>query len=256
MPEPSLGARLGCVAALAVIGAGAAAFVQLHDRFRGSELFAAGASSPHDGATAAADPLAQQRALLDQEVAAVREEVVKLHDERMDAWKARLDLVADGYRKGKERGYDTLALRNRCSEPLDVAISYRALDDRWVTRGWWTVKPGERVDTDGMTRNAVVYFYAENDPKGWHLDGKGKPDSLDLEVVDSKFDHVHDERFVYPGARTVSFYARNTGEDWTDYVEDLVCAVEKAPLPAEKPDPRARAPVAAGPRGGATTGTP
>lgn len=178
----------------------------------------------------------EHRALLAEETAALREELRLLHDERIASRRGRIALIAEGHR-GEVRAYDTIALTNRCRFLVSAALHYKDLDDRWITRGWWNLEPGATVETDAMTRNSVLYFFAENRSEGRIWTGDGRDDSLTLSVVDTRFDHLDEERWVYDPPREVSFYRRDTGEDWVDHVETFDCPLE-APL---QPRPKVEA---------------
>lgn len=171
----------------------------------------------------------EHRALLAEETAALREELRLLHEERILARRDRIELIADRH-DGEVRAYDTISLENRCPFTVSVAIHYKDLDDRWISRGWWNVEPGVTTETDAKTRNSVLYFFAENRSVGKSFDGEGRDDSTVESIVDSKFDHLDDDRWAYAEPRKVSFYRRATGEDWIDHVEIFECPLE-APLP-------------------------
>lgn len=177
--------------------------------------------------------VAEHRAILDEEAAALREELRLLHDQRIAARRSRIDLIAQTH-EGDVRAYDTIALTNRCRFVVSAALHYKDLDDRWITRGWWNLDPGATVETDAKTRNSVLYFFAENQAEGKSFDGDGQDDSLTLSVVDSRFDHVDDDRWAYGEPRKVAFFRRQTGEDWVDHVESFDCPLE-APLPPPRP---------------------
>lgn len=171
----------------------------------------------------------EHRATLEQETLALREELRLLHDERIAARRGRIALIAERY-EGEVRAYDVISLANRCRVVVSVALYYLDLDDRWITRGWWNLDPGAIVETDAKTRNSVLYFYAENRAEGRSWTGDGRDDSLTLSVVDNRFDHLDDDRWAYDEPRKVSFFRRDTGEDWIDHVETFDCPLE-APLP-------------------------
>lgn len=171
----------------------------------------------------------EHRALLAEETGALREELRLLHEERIAARRDRIELIADRH-EGEVRAYDTIALESRCPFVISVALHYKDLDDRWITRGWWNLDPGATVETDARTRNSVLYFFAENRSVGKTFNGDDRDDSTTESIVDSKFDHLDDDRWAYAEPRRVSFYRRDTGEDWTDHVETFECPLE-APLP-------------------------
>jgi uncharacterized membrane protein len=170
--------------------------------------------------------LEQERKLLDEQTQAMREEARQLHEERIRTRHERIDAIALRHRQGKQRGYDVVLLENKCRADVAVALYYLDLDDKWITRGWWQVPPGETMTTDAMTRNRYVYLYAENKGLGRTWDGGGRQDSLSLSVTDAKFDHLKGERFLYERPREVSFFRRDTGQQWTDHREVFECLAE------------------------------
>lgn len=173
--------------------------------------------------------VAEHRAILDEETAALHEELRLLHDERIAARRDRIELLAERH-EGEVRAYDTISLENRCPFTVSAAIHYRDLDDRWITRGWWNLEPGSTVETDAKTRNSVLYFFAENQKEGKTFGGDDREDSLTQPIVDSRFDHLDGDRWPYEEPRRVSFYRRETGEEWVEHVERFECPLE-APLP-------------------------
>lgn len=173
--------------------------------------------------------LEQQRKLFEEQTQAAKAELRRLHDERILLRQQRIDSIAKGFENKDSREYDRIVLHNKCDQQVDVALYYLDLDEKWITRGWWGIAAGDSVTTNAMTRNAYVYFYGENQATGRLWDGAGKQDSIALPVVNSKFDHLAEETFVYENPRTVSFYHRKTGDTWGDHVEAFECFAE-APL--------------------------
>jgi uncharacterized membrane protein len=171
----------------------------------------------------------ENRALLAEETAALREELRLLHDERIASRRDRIELIADRH-EGEVRAYDTIVFENRCPFVVSAAVHYKDLDDRWITRGWWNVDPGATVETDAKTRNSVLYLFAENRAASKAFDGDDLEDSTTESVVDSRFDQLDDDRWAYGEPRKVSFFRRDTGQDWVDWVETFECPLE-APLP-------------------------
>lgn len=174
----------------------------------------------------------QQLKLLAEQSEAVKEELRRLRDARIDLRRERIQLLADRFTVDGARQYDRVLLHNGCEVDVSVALYYLDLDESWITRGWWNVAPDETVTTDAMTRNAYLYFFAENRSVNRSWDGTGKERSMSLPIVDAKFDHLDGESFVYEGARTVSFYRRKTVDDWTDHVEEIRCYLEALDPPA------------------------
>lgn len=180
--------------------------------------------------------LEEQRKLLAEQTAAARDELRRLHDERIAVRQTRIEAMTDRYTADGDPQYDTIVLHNACSYPIDVALYYLDLDGSWITRGWWGLDADGTVRTNAFTRNAYVYFYAENLGVGRTWDGAGKAESLTLEVVDPKFDHLAGETFVYDDPRRVSFYRRKTADSWGDQTETFECFAEAPPLPPEAPE--------------------
>ena len=173
--------------------------------------------------------LDEQKKLLAEQGAAVKAELRGLYDERIKLRKERIAGIAERFTTAKGAEYDKVLLNNTCSFNIAVALYYMDLDDTWISRGWWTIAPGDTVTTDAMSRNAYLYFYAENKEQGRTWDGKGKADSLELSIVDEKFDALEGDRFVYENPRTVSFYRKKTAERWGEHTETFECLLEARP---------------------------
>lgn len=176
----------------------------------------------------------QQAALVEEQVQAAREQTRRLYDERIELRRQKIQLISERLERDGKREYDQILLVNRCPHDIAVAINYRDLDDKWIVRGWWNLKPGEETTTDAMTKNAMVYFYAENIPSGWKFDGSNRPGSRMLPVVDERFDYLEAETNLYPNPREVSFYQVETGTEWTEHREVFECQAE-ASLPENQP---------------------
>jgi uncharacterized membrane protein len=68
---------------------------------------------------------------------------------------------------------------NNCSRPVQVALLYRNLNNYWETAGWWKFRPGEKVNLSNqngliVSKNRILYFYAETIDKNNKLVWKGK----------------------------------------------------------------------------------
>ncbi len=178
-----------------------------------------------------------QSRLLEEQKQSVRQQALKLHAERIALRQERMDRLAEEWTLNGKRQYDRLVLVNRCRAEISVAVYYMDLDEKWITRGWWAVKPGDSVTTNAMTRNAFVYFYAENLPAGIVIDGQGLEGALDLRVVEERFDQLDGEELLYANPRTLPFYQRKTASDWTDHEEVFECFLEAPPSRTPKPLP-------------------
>ena len=166
----------------------------------------------------------------------MKEEVLRLHEERVEARKERLLAVAERLQKSEQREYARVVLRSACPYEIAVALHYQDLDEAWVTRGWWLVPARGKVTTDAMTRGRALYLYAENKAVGRTWDGAGSDGSVSLTIGDSKFDHVEGEPFPYEGPRSASFFRHRGDEGASDLEQAFECPVEE-PLPAGTPAP-------------------
>ncbi|MDX1998108.1 MAG: DUF1036 domain-containing protein [Thermoanaerobaculia bacterium] len=181
------------------------------------------------------DPVRQQQeALVEEQVQAAREQTRRLYDERIELRRQKIQLISERLEKDGRREFDKILLVNQCPHEIAVAINYLDLDDKWIVRGWWNLKAGEETTTDAMTKNAKIYFYAENIPSGWKFDGSNRPGSRMLPVVDERFDYLEGETNLYPNPRNVSFYLVETGTTWTEHREVFACQAE-ASLPQNQP---------------------
>lgn len=188
-------------------------------------------STPGEGSEnaepSAADLVREQQAkLIDEQTQAAREQTRRLYDERIELRRQKILLISERLERGDQREYDKIALENRCPHEIAVALNYLDLDDKWIVRGWWNLKPGEETTTDAMTRNAKIYFYAENLPTGWKWDGSNREGSRTLPVVDERFDYLEGETLLYEEPRYVSYYLVETGQDWQEHREVFECNPE------------------------------
>jgi uncharacterized membrane protein len=56
----------------------------------------------------------------------------------------------------------TIAFKNSCSHPLQVAVRFQNTSGQWETRNWYSFVPGESARLNGVeTRNRYVYYYAQ-----------------------------------------------------------------------------------------------
>ena len=165
---------------------------------------------------------------------AAREQTRRLYDERIELRRQKIQLISERLESDGQREFDKILLVNQCPHEIAVAINYLDLDDKWIVRGWWNLKAGEETTTDAMTKNAKIYFYAENIPSGWKFDGSNRPGSRMLPVVDERFDYLEGETNLYPNPRNVSFYLVETGTTWTEHREVFVCQAE-ASVPQDQP---------------------
>lgn len=67
---------------------------------------------------------------------------------------------------GSGEGY-RFVFTNGCRSPVQLAIRYRDVEDRWRTEGWWTFAPGKtaHLASDGKvlrSNRATWYYFAES----------------------------------------------------------------------------------------------
>lgn len=241
MKTSPVGQRIGCWALLLALGIGAQQLLSrgnLRSWLPGSSG-PTQSPAPAEGNSPEDQKLLQdeQQRLLDEHRQTARDEALRLHEERMELRRERIGLLAEKWQRGGSKSFDSIELKNTCRHTLNVVLYYMDLDDQWIRRGWWEVKPGDTVSTDAMTRNAYVYFYAENLAEKVVLDGAGLEGALEMAVVDAKFDQLDGEAFLYPNSRNVWLYQRKTGNTWQDYLEELKCYLEAPPSRTPKPLP-------------------
>jgi len=109
-----------------------------------------------------------------------------------------------------------VSLHNQCSESITVVIHYKALNNMWVTEGWWKVEPGKILRTDVVTRNRIVYFYAKSDSFTW--DGDDEEGTIEKTVISNKFTRIGSDSIEGENLREVSLFKEDLGEDPSDPV--------------------------------------
>ncbi len=116
----------------------------------------------------------------------------------------------------------TVQLKNTCPDSLFVVVRFMAPDaeKHWVSSGWYEVKPGSVLDTDVVTNNRYIYFFAESGDKSWN--GKGEDGAIDEPVVSNRFVQVGDEELKGEDLRTVSF-TRSYVANVAPFVQGFSC---------------------------------
>lgn len=94
--------------------------------------------------------------------------------------------------------YFTVKVNNKCSEPVDVAVRYKNLDDKWTTRGWMTFAPGQSERYAFQSRNRIYYYYAESAGRSWR--GSDKSYKIRNEKVPFGFTEKRISRDEYGSA--------------------------------------------------------
>lgn len=110
-----------------------------------------------------------------------------------------------------EIDYQTVSLRNDCDETIVVVVHYRALNNLWVTQGWWKVEPDELVRTGIATTNPIVYFYAKSDSYTWN--GDDKEGALPKPVVSDGFMRIGTDYLEGKNLREVNLFKKHLGDE-------------------------------------------
>ena len=134
---------------------------------------------------------------------------------------AAVDQVKRIYAPGGKEQFHRLDFKNACKAPIVVAVRYRAMNNVWVTRGWWTVDAGQRVPTPVVTRNRIIYIFAKGGGLEWN--GKGKEDSRTRAVVSSVFIDDGTQDLAGRNLMNVSFFAQRLDEAWGTFLQTFTC---------------------------------
>ena len=134
----------------------------------------------------------------------VEEKYEKQQDRGMD-WQRHNDKLADS------KHSHSIVLKNNCSEEIDVAIHFRGLDNNWVTKGWYTIKPYSTTRTNIKTKNKIVYFHAD-----------GYSGSHRFDVVSSRFTHISGYSIQGRNKRKEKFF-KTTFSSRNDYIQKFSC---------------------------------
>lgn len=57
--------------------------------------------------------------------------------------------------------YYKLKFKNKCSKPVKTLIRFKNLEDKWETKGWWTIEPDKTVYVEDSKLD-FFYFYAKS----------------------------------------------------------------------------------------------
>lgn len=155
-----------------------------------------------------------------------RERAIHLHEERIRLRRNRIAEMAKELHSPYGSTFCTISFGNCCKKStINVAMSYMDLGGKWMTRGWWTVKSGEIRQTDVMTTNSSLYFFAT--PVQPHLgtwNGSGQVGSKSLLIAPyERFDQFEGEPFFYESAEEVIFFMRTIDVNWGNYVQWFDC---------------------------------
>jgi hypothetical protein len=131
---------------------------------------------------------------------------LKLAPEEED-WKS-VDAAFDEQAAKMTNEVATIYLKNVCMQtPIRVALRFISpANGSWVTLGWRNVPSGRILNTHFITKNQMVYAYAEGGGKIWN--GDKDSDSMETQVVsDSLFSHKEGTLIEGEGKRTVSMFS-------------------------------------------------
>lgn len=115
--------------------------------------------------------------------------------------------------------YYTISIKNNCDKIISIAIHYKAIEDEWVTKGWWNINPHDSITTDINTRNREIYFYAQGGGYKWN--GENKENSVNRDVINKAFMCVGNQQLEGKGKKTVSFFKRELNKRYGNYNESF-----------------------------------
>lgn len=121
-----------------------------------------------------------------------------------------------------------VTIQNRCTDrQIVVAICYLNTSNQWVSKGWWTLPPGQAMPNAVAANGSMVYFYAISwsDGSVWQagatdsVEPRMAPISLDpLNPFELPADEPEDE-----GVRRVSFAGAEMDTSKLSYLQTFLC---------------------------------
>ena len=98
-------------------------------------------------------------------------------------------------------GVHRIRLVNHCRKVnIDLVIHYKSLDDKWVTEGWWTLKPDEEIVL-GFSQDPTYYVYTGDNVR---IESPGSSlDTKDVWVVGNVFAYLEGEEILGTRKRMV-----------------------------------------------------
>jgi len=89
-----------------------------------------------------------------------KEKIIKYHNnEKLEEIEIEQSVDDDGSRE-PETEYK-IHFKNKCDETIHILIRTLKPNDKWLSEGWWTIKPGESAYV-ADSKNAIIYYYAES----------------------------------------------------------------------------------------------
>jgi Protein of unknown function (DUF1036) len=117
--------------------------------------------------------------------------------------------------------FDTLILRNDCTDGIQAVARYQDLSGAWIRAGWWKLDAGQEVRTNMYTRNSTVYYYAEY--KGRNGTAATPSGDLTRPIVGLAFIARDEQALAGTGLRNASFTKTKTGSNWGDQRISINC---------------------------------
>ena len=154
--------------------------------------------------------MAGQEETLNQNLEAVRTELNRERDFLAKHQDSEADMAYAAFHLAEENakpasGYYQLNLENQCAlTPLFVVARYLDMENRWVTRGWWTAISGQVLLTDLYSKDGIIFVYAENNGKRVTLSDTNELESITEDVLTRTFIRQSPEILTDPNKRTVS----------------------------------------------------
>lgn len=125
-------------------------------------------------------------------------------------FKAAIERIKPKHFVNGKAAFHEIAFINPCDFTISVALRYKAINDRWVTQGWWVVESGQTRTTSAVTRNSILYFYASGGGRIW--EGK-KGERASRPIVSLPFIQVEDAPLEAEGRRDVVFMQMQFARD-------------------------------------------
>ncbi|EDP94237.1 DUF1036 domain-containing protein [Kordia algicida OT-1] len=96
-----------------------------------------------------------------------------------------------------------LKFRNKCIKPIKVLIRYLDFNNKWVSKGWWTIDTNKTVYVEDSP-NSIFYYYAKT------TDGK---------LVWSDNDNMRDYKGTKYGFRKLE----KSNQDYGSWISNITC---------------------------------
>lgn len=111
-----------------------------------------------------------------------------------------------------EPSYDSISLKNECSESIFVAVYYSDPEDGWISEGWWEVPARKTIETGLQSNSSQVFFYAKNSTGTWN--GNNEEGAPLLNISDDKFSNKDGEYPEGENLKEVPFFSVDAGTSY------------------------------------------